>query len=152
MCPTFKTRTGSPGETSALGERVGSLLRPGDVVTLRGDLGSGKTVLVRGICASLGCGGEVKSPSFVLVREYRGTAPVFHIDLYRVGGAGDWHGLGVDDRMEEGITLIEWGDRLGRLVPEGALAVEIDPGDGECERLFRISWEDDRLGSLEESR
>ncbi len=141
-------RTASPGETGSLGGQIGELLHAGDFVSLQGDLGSGKTALVGGICASLGCAEIVKSPSFVLVREYRGRVPVLHIDLYRLDGPGDWTGLGVDDRMEEGITLVEWGDRLGELLPESTLVVEIDLGEGEADRLFRLSWSDARIERL----
>lgn len=141
-------RTASPEETGSLGERLGSLLVAGDLVSLRGDLGSGKTVLVGGICASLGCAERVKSPSFVLVREYRGRAPVFHIDLYRLNGPEEWDGLGIDDRMEEAITLVEWGDRLGEILPPSALEVAIELGEGERDRLFSLSWRDPRIERL----
>ena len=151
MEKTVTMRTTSPEETVSLGGRIGALLGTGDVVSLTGDLGSGKTVLVRGICRALGCASRVKSPSFVLVREYEGKAPVFHIDLYRLTDPREWNNLGVDDRMHRGVALIEWGERIETLLPAGALSVEIDSGSGESDRVFRIRWGDPRIDRLEGS-
>ncbi len=148
MIKTVTFQTSSPEETISLGVRIGSLLLEGDVVSLTGDLGSGKTVLVRGICRPLGCDESVKSPSYTLVREYEGDLPVFHIDLYRLRGTGDWNGLGVDDRMEEGITLVEWGERAEEVLPERTMTVEIEAGRGECDRNYRIRWADSRIDRL----
>lgn len=140
--------SGSPEETERFGERLGALLRPGDVALLVGDLGSGKTVLVRGICRAFGCAGEVRSPTFVLVREYEGPFPVFHIDLYRLTGPGDWPNLGVEDRMAQGVALVEWGESIESLFGGGAVVVEIGAGKGEKEREIRIRWDDPRLERL----
>ncbi len=144
-------RSSSPDETEAFGRRIGSLLAPGDMVSLRGDLGSGKTVLVRGICAALGCAEDVKSPSFILVREYEGKFPVFHIDLYRLADAREWRTLGVDDRLEEGIALVEWGDRIGGAFPGGSLELTLREGAGETDRVLHLAWDDERLERLGET-
>jgi tRNA threonylcarbamoyladenosine biosynthesis protein TsaE len=137
--------TSSPEETMRLGERVGALLRPGDVVLLEGDLGSGKTVFVRGACRALGCEKEVRSPSFVLVREYGGSLHVFHIDLYRLTGLRDWPNLGVEDRIGEGVALVEWGEALEPLFGATALVVTLAAGEGPSDRLIRLRWNDPRL-------
>lgn len=146
------TRSDSPEATMRFGERIGALLRPGDVVILKGDLGSGKTVLVRGICRPLGCDGEVRSPTFVLVREYDGSIPVFHIDLYRLTGLRDWPNLGVEDRMDQGVALVEWGEPIESLFGGGALVIELRAGETESERLLRADWDDPRRADLEAGR
>jgi len=102
----------SPQHTIAIAREFASTLKPGDVVYLYGELGSGKTVFVKGVCAGLGVADEVTSPSFVIATEYQGSMKVAHIDLYRLpnGGAGD---LPIEEYLvENGITLIEWADRI----------------------------------------
>lgn len=145
MPPSIDVRSTSPEETMRAGEKAGSLLREGDLVLLEGELGSGKTVFVRGVCRALGCEEEVRSPTFVLVREYAGRVPVFHIDLYRLTGIRDWPNLGVEDRMGQGVALVEWGEALEGLFAEDALVVKIEPGAVESDRLLRFRWSDPRL-------
>ena len=102
----------SPQHTMVIAREFVSELKPGDVVYLYGELGSGKTVFVKGVCAGLGVTEEVTSPSFVIATEYDGSMKVAHIDLYRVpnGGAND---LPIEEYLvENGITLIEWADRI----------------------------------------
>ncbi|MBN1825587.1 MAG: tRNA (adenosine(37)-N6)-threonylcarbamoyltransferase complex ATPase subunit type 1 TsaE [Candidatus Eisenbacteria bacterium] len=140
--------TGSPEETMELGARLGAVLRPGDLVLLRGDLGSGKTVFVRGVCRAFGCADRVRSPSFVLVREYEGRVRVFHVDLYRLTGPGDWPNLGVEDRMAQGVALVEWGERIAGLYGGNALDVEIRSGRSETDRVIALRWSDPRLAHL----
>jgi len=148
MGETFQVRTTSAEATVLLGERVGGILSRGDLVILKGDLGSGKTVFVRGICRALGCEDDVRSPSFVLVREYQGRELVFHIDLYRLTGPGDWPTLGVEDRMAQGVALVEWGEVIEPVFGEGALVVELDAGPAETDRVVRLRWNDPRLAEL----
>jgi len=136
----------------ALGERIGALLRPGDVVLLRGDLGSGKTVFVRGVCRAFGCADRVRSPSFVLVREYEGRERIFHIDLYRLTGPGDWPNLGVEDRMAQGVALVEWGERIAGLYAGSSLDVELRPGRAETDRVVALRWRDPRIALLKGTR
>jgi tRNA threonylcarbamoyladenosine biosynthesis protein TsaE len=103
----------SPQHTMMIARELVSRLKPGDVVYLYGELGSGKTVFVKGVCAGLGVTEEVTSPSFVIATEYDGSMKVAHIDLYRLpnGGAND---LPIEEYViENGITLIEWADRIG---------------------------------------
>jgi tRNA threonylcarbamoyladenosine biosynthesis protein TsaE len=89
-------------------------LRPGDCVALQGDLGAGKTVLSQGICRALGYTGPVKSPTYALVHEYPNTPPLFHLDLYRLAEGARLDDLADVDRLAEGITLIEWPERLAQ--------------------------------------
>lgn len=106
-------RTGSPGETERLGLVWGAVLEPGDVIVLTGDLGTGKTTLVRGLAAGLGVDRGVKSPTFALHLTYAGRVPLHHLDLYRVTEPRDLDELGLDDVLgRDGVTVLEWGERL----------------------------------------
>lgn len=104
--------TASAAETEALGERLGSELKPGDLVVLAGPLGSGKTTFVRGMARGAGSDAQVQSPTFQLVRVYPGRVQLAHVDLYRVKVAGELADLGLDELLDQGAMVIEWGDRL----------------------------------------
>ncbi len=132
-------RTQSAEETAAEGERLGRRLKRGDVVALFGNLGSGKTVFIRGMCRALGVTCGVHSPTFSMVHEYAGHVPVFHVDLYRVGGWADVASLGLDEAWRVGaIMAVEWAERAGDALPAGAIRVELLHGDGENERRIRV--------------
>ncbi len=128
--PTGDIMTESPAATQALGRRLGSVLKAGSVIGLTGELGSGKTLLTRGICEGLGVPlRQVNSPTFVLVNEYRGRLPVFHLDVYRLDGAADAVDLGITDyfqRAEEGIMIVEWAEKLPGVLPDDRLDVTIE--------------------------
>ena len=104
--------TGSAAETEALGEQLGARLKAGDLVLLAGPLGSGKTTFVRGMARGAGSDAQVQSPTFTLVRVYPGRVQLAHVDLYRVRVAGELADLGLDELLDEGAMVIEWGDRL----------------------------------------
>jgi len=110
MSTSVETR--SVEETRQLGLRLGNALEAGDVVGLEGDLGSGKTELVRGIAEALGVSGSVHSPTFVLHHHYQGRLPVEHFDLYRLEGMS-WVDTGLDEPAPDAVTLIEWPERAG---------------------------------------
>jgi tRNA threonylcarbamoyladenosine biosynthesis protein TsaE len=118
----------SPAATSTLGKRIGGRLEAGSVIALIGELGCGKTLLTRGICAGLDVPlRQVNSPTFVLVNEYRGRLPVFHLDLYRIGTEADGVELGITDyllRAESAIMIIEWAEKILPLLPPDLLKVE----------------------------
>ena len=97
-------------ETRAVGRRLASLLRAGDIVLLAGDLGAGKTVFAGGIAEGLGVEVPVVSPSFVLVRRYEGLMTMLHADLYRVGSSGEIEDLDLTTDAAEGVLVVEWGD------------------------------------------
>ncbi len=106
-----------------LAAEVGGSFRPGDIVLLFGELGAGKTTFVRGYLESIGHHGPVRSPTFNLVQMFATVPPVVHVDLYRVVSA---FGLGLEDTAESHVTLVEWPDRLGRLLdPEECWTVTI---------------------------
>lgn len=115
--------------TMAIGEELGKLLSPGDVVTLSGDLGAGKTVFVHGVAKGLAARDPVSSPSFLIVQEYRGKYPIFHADFYRLKSPLELEGIGWDDYLNRrGVTLIEWGERFPEVLPEERLEVVIATG------------------------
>src|SRR4051812_9708222 len=127
-----------PSATSALGRALAVAARPGDVVCLWGDLGAGKTHLAKAFGAGLGVSDTITSPSFILMAEYAGRLPLFHIDLYRLSDASDALAGGlIDDRQSAGVTLIEWPDRLGPALPAERLDVVID-GAGDEPRSITL--------------
>jgi tRNA threonylcarbamoyladenosine biosynthesis protein TsaE len=130
----------------ALGGALARVALAGDLVSLFGDLGAGKTQLAKGFAAGLGVTDIVNSPSFVLMAEYLGRLPLFHIDLYRLadGAAAIGGGL-LDERQADGVTLVEWADRLGEALPGSRLDVHID-GTGDGPRAVRLIPSDARHG------
>ena len=124
---TRSTLTRSAAATRALGRRLGALLLPGDVVALEGDLGAGKTELVRGACAGARVpAGQVSSPTFAIVATYRGRLPVHHADLYRIGDEDELYGTGFGDLVGgEGALLVEWADRIPGALPGERLTIRL---------------------------
>jgi tRNA threonylcarbamoyladenosine biosynthesis protein TsaE len=122
--------THSPQETIALGRELAAMLAPPKVVLLRGDLGAGKTTLVKGIAEAFSAASQedVTSPTFTLIHEYRGPkASLFHIDLYRIDTQRELDTLALDDLMsEDSILLIEWGEKFARFVRERDVEVELE--------------------------
>lgn len=118
--------------TEAIGTRLATLVRRGDVVTLAGPLGAGKTSVARGLLAALGLAGEAPSPSFAIVQPYdlpEVRLPVWHVDLYRLDDPGEVDELGLDDDRGDGLLLVEWPERAGPAAwPEAlALTLSIEP-------------------------
>lgn len=129
----------SPDATRAFAAGLATVAAPGDVLCLWGDLGAGKTVFAKGFGAGLGVRDTISSPSFVLMGEYEGRLPLFHIDLFRLASAAQALDGGLlDDRQAAGVVLIEWPDRLGEALPGDRLDVRIDGGADEPRRL-RVS-------------
>jgi tRNA threonylcarbamoyladenosine biosynthesis protein TsaE len=125
-------------ETEALGEQLASFLMPGDILALYGELGAGKTCLVRGIARGLGIDeGCVASPSFTLINEYPGRVPLIHLDGYRLDSAEAFVELGLEDYFEgEGILVIEWAEKVPNL-PADRIDIAIQWVD-ENRRYFRV--------------
>jgi tRNA threonylcarbamoyladenosine biosynthesis protein TsaE len=126
----------SPEATRTFAARLAAVAEAGDVLCLWGDLGAGKTVFAKGFGAGLGVTDTILSPSFVLMGEYAGRLPLFHIDLYRLASASEAvEGGLLDDRQVAGVVLIEWPDRLGAALPPDRFDVVIDGGADEPRRL-----------------
>jgi tRNA threonylcarbamoyladenosine biosynthesis protein TsaE len=128
--------TRDAGETRALAARLAAVARPGDLVCLVGELGAGKTQFAKGFAVGLGVRDTVNSPTFVLMAEYPGRLPLFHLDLYRLEDAADalLGGL-LDERQLQGVAIVEWAERLGPALPRGRLDVLIDGTGDEPRRI-----------------
>lgn len=144
--------TASPEETRDLGRALASALRPGDVVSLTGDLGAGKTTFVQGAATGLGVTEPVLSPTFTLMRQYRGSPAVYHFDVYRLERVQDVMDLGFDEVLDQGgVVFIEWGDAVRALLPRAYLQVELtiaEDGDGRTLRLTAEGWDARRRDAL----
>lgn len=130
--------------TIAIGERLARLLRPGDIVTLTGDLGAGKTTLVRGLLGALGHEGEVPSPSFAIVQPYEDLdPPIWHADLYRIEDRAEIAELGLDS-LGDGVLIVEWPERAGEGAWPRALRLFLEITGPGCRRLTAqvpAAWE-----------
>ena len=115
----------SPAETEALAQRLAGNLHPGDVIAYEGGLGMGKTAFTRGLARGLGYSGHVTSPTFTIVNEYEGTGlPLFHFDMYRLGGAEDLFDIGWEDYLDRGgICAVEWSEMVSDALPPDTIFV-----------------------------
>ncbi len=130
--------TARPEETEAVGERLAESLSPGAVVALTGELGAGKTCFVQGLARGLGVTTRATSPTFVLINEYRGRLPVHHVDLYRLASLTEAMDLGLLELLDgDGVSVVEWADRITPLLPARAIHVSID-GLGDEPRTIVI--------------
>lgn len=119
--------TRSAGETTALGRQIGAFLLPDDVVGLSGPLGAGKTTLVQGIAEGLEVKDYVTSPTFVIINEYQGRLPFYHIDLYRLEDVNEIEDLGIEEYFKHGgVCAIEWAEKLGELMPQLCHEIKIE--------------------------
>jgi tRNA threonylcarbamoyladenosine biosynthesis protein TsaE len=127
-----------PDATTRLGRALGKLAAPGDLLCLWGELGAGKTHLAKAIGAGLGVSATINSPSFILMAEYQGRLPLFHLDPYRLADAADALAGGlIDERQATGLTVVEWPERLGDALPDGRLDVRI-AGSGDEPREIAL--------------
>jgi tRNA threonylcarbamoyladenosine biosynthesis protein TsaE len=133
---SIELETRALDETRKVAAALAELLVPGDVVSLTGELGAGKTAFVQGAAKALGVDEPVTSPTFVLVRQYRGDMPIYHVDVYRLENLQEVHDLGFEDFLDPGgVVFVEWGDAIDALLPEGHLTVELSAEDDESRRL-----------------
>ncbi len=138
-----------PSDTVALAGRLAPLLRPGDVVVLKGGLGAGKTLFTSGLAAGLGVEEVVVSPSFVLMREYRsGFLPLIHVDVYRLGSLNEFEDLDVLETARDGVLVVEWGDAVEAGLPADHLRIEISVRDDGTREITLVpvgAWADRQL-------
>jgi tRNA threonylcarbamoyladenosine biosynthesis protein TsaE len=140
-------RLADPQATEAFGAKLAALVRPGDVITLQGTLGAGKTSIARGLLAALGLAGEAPSPSFAIVQPYAPPDvrfPVLHVDLYRIDDADEIEELGLDEAASDSLLIVEWPERAGAGYWPHALALTLtiaaDGGRGLTARV-PAGWE-----------
>jgi tRNA threonylcarbamoyladenosine biosynthesis protein TsaE len=141
----------SEERTIALGMAIGAALSPGDVVCLDGELGTGKTVLVRGMVRGRGYEGAVRSPTFTVIHTYP-QARLCHVDAYRLAGGDELLDTGIDDYLDGSwVCAVEWAERVRSALPEKALAVKLVFGEAENDRMITVretgGW-DGRLAGL----
>ena len=142
-----KLTTHSAAQTRALGAELGLGMAPGELIAFRGDLGSGKTCMIQGICEALEVDDYVTSPTFMLINEYAGRLngeelPVYHFDLYRLRGAGELEDLGAEEYFYgRGVCLVEWAERAEGLLPAGCREVWMEyVGDDERKITLCGGW------------
>jgi tRNA threonylcarbamoyladenosine biosynthesis protein TsaE len=150
MTDTLTIETSCPEQTETLGATLASLLKSGVVVTLRGDLATGKTCLVRGMAAHFSDAQEVRSPTFTLVNEYGTSTKMYHLDLYRLSGPEEVADLGYEELFDsDGICVVEWAERGEGLFPEERLDIALVHAGHDRRRLtfknrgiLPAGWED----------
>lgn len=128
MSQTRVIETNGPEETFALGKQIGQECKPGQVYTLIGDLGVGKTVLTQGVAAGLGITGPVNSPTFTILQVYEsGRMPFYHFDVYRIADVEEMDEIGYEDCFYgEGISLVEWADLVPEILPDSYTEITIE--------------------------
>ena len=151
----LELRARTAEDTREVGEAMSASLRARDAVVLTGELGAGKTTFVQGVARGLGIEDQVSSPTFTLVKEYRGILDIAHVDVYRLERVQDVVDLGLDELGDgEGVLLVEWGDAVEALLPDERLRVELTTEDlvSDVRRLrvsaLGASWQE-RWGALE---
>ncbi|HWC13644.1 MAG TPA: tRNA (adenosine(37)-N6)-threonylcarbamoyltransferase complex ATPase subunit type 1 TsaE [Actinomycetota bacterium] len=137
MRGAIQVTTSSPEETRILGAALAPTLLPGDVISLSGDLGAGKTVFVQGVATALGVDGGITSPTFTIVHEYEGRYPIIHMDVYRLDSFQEVLDLGFEELLDpQAILIVEWGEAVAPLFPRSYLEVDITRAGEEDQRLF----------------
>lgn len=136
-------------ETEKFGIKLGKLLKRGDILCLNGDLGAGKTTLTKSIGLGLGVDEYITSPTFALINQYSGRIPVYHFDVYRLENAHELYDLGFDDYFYgNGVCIIEWADKIERMIPKERTVIDIEKGNNVEGRILKISGNGDRFYEL----
>jgi tRNA threonylcarbamoyladenosine biosynthesis protein TsaE len=140
---TLVIESGSPDRTAEVGRAVGEMFSESEVLCLSGPLGAGKTQFVKGLALGIGVPGDepVVSPTFVLVREYTGRLRLYHIDAYRLSGAGELLALGFEEMtaQQDAVVVIEWADRVEAALPPSSIRIEFEHV-GQSERRLTVQW------------
>ncbi len=132
--------THGPEETQELGKRLGATAQVGDLILLEGGLGAGKTTLAQGIAWGAGVTGYAHSPTFVIVHEYAGRIPLYHVDLYRIEeGDLEAHDLGIEDMLADGACMVEWSEKAPAVFTPDPVRVAIAFGEGPDDRHITVT-------------
>ncbi|NCB01867.1 MAG: tRNA (adenosine(37)-N6)-threonylcarbamoyltransferase complex ATPase subunit type 1 TsaE [Spirochaetia bacterium] len=138
MASSISFRCNTVEETQNLGISIGKKLHSGDLVSLRGSLGAGKTIIAKGIALALEIEEAIVSPTFTLIQEYSGTLPLIHMDVYRIDGVEEFDGIGGEELLyQKGVTLIEWSEKIDEILPPHTIYVSIEIGLDQ-ERIITI--------------
>ena len=136
---TFITHT--PEETIELGKKIGCKLKKGDIIAMQGTLAAGKTTITKGIAIALNIKDTITSPTFCLISEYYGTMPLYHMDVYRLDGGEDFVNLGTDDMLYgDGVSIIEWSEKIMDELPKSTIIIRITPEDDGSRRIEIENW------------
>ncbi len=137
---TLRIVSRSPEDTQELGRAIGRRAGPGDIYLLEGPMGAGKTCLTQGIAWGLDVPGHARSPTFVLMNQYRGRMELYHLDLYRVSSALEAWDLGLEEQLfGDGICVVEWADRAEELFPEDSLRISLEYGKSDSDRVIVLA-------------
>lgn len=136
---TFHTKTEQ--ETIQLGEKIGRLLKKGDIIAMQGTLAAGKTTITKGIARALEITDTITSPTFCLISEYYGRMPLYHFDVYRLEGTEDFINLGADDMLYgDGVSIIEWSEKIMDELPSRTIILRLTPQE-DGSRIIEIeNW------------
>ena len=136
---TFHTKTEQ--ETIQLGEKIGRLLKKGDIIAMQGTLAAGKTTITKGIARALEITDTITSPTFCLISEYYGRMPLYHFDVYRLDGTEDFINLGADDMLYgDGVSIIEWSEKIMDELPKRTIVLRLTPQE-DGSRIIEIeNW------------
>ena len=154
--PFLAVRTRSADETSSLGRRLGEVVRPGEILLLVGDLGTGKTTFVQGLATGLGFDRRARSPSFTMIHEYRGGRyPLIHVDLYRCNSVTEVFDLGLEELFEPpAVSAVEWGEKAFEVAGRDYLELDFSWDSGEDVRSIQFlpsgRWRD-RMGEINDA-
>ena len=137
---TFTTKT--PEETIDLGRRIGKKLVKGDIIAMQGTLAAGKTTITKGIAEALDITDTITSPTFCLISEYYGKMPLYHMDVYRLEGGEDFVNLGTDDMLYgDGVSIIEWSEKIMDELPKRTIILKITPHDDGTRTIEIDNWQ-----------
>jgi tRNA threonylcarbamoyladenosine biosynthesis protein TsaE len=136
-------------DTEKFGIRLGKILKGGDIISLTGDLGAGKTTLTKSIGKGLDVKDYITSPTFALINEYKGRVDLYHFDVYRLDGIESLYDLGYEDYFySDGVTIVEWGNKVKDLLPDNTINIHIDKGEGLEERIITIYGQGERFDQI----
>ena len=141
----FKTTTSE--ETIKLGEKIGSALKAGDIIAMKGTLGAGKTTITKGIAAALGIEDTITSPTFCLISEYEGKKlPLYHMDVYRLDSEEDFLNLGVEEMLYgDGVCIIEWSEKVMKVLPKKRIILTITPEEDGSRIIQLENWNHEEI-------
>ncbi len=133
--------TKTSDETIALGEKIGSYLRKGDIIALKGTLAAGKTTITKGIARSLGVQEDVTSPTFTLISEYEGRIPLYHFDVYRLDTVEDFINLGSEELLYgNGVSIIEWSEKIFAQLPDYTISILLETMKDNSRKITITNW------------